>query len=784
MEQDVPPEQDPFPEPEALPFTLDVAGDRVLVAPEPEPVALEDPVAPEESAAPEPEPVAPVEEEVPQVRRRRLSVQSPCFGVFARAAAEAAANTPVLEDPYWVPPTEDLKGKQADAKEKLRKVAILVLSGAEEGLKLSEFMDSLEQLHPQAKSDMSLCNFASVHEMIQALKTIARIGQSDDGEERVFALELPEDEFESDGEVVNGRMTIKVDRSLGLSLGLSVAPAEDQMALEILEVADGLVKEWCQKKPQRHVYKGDRIVAVNQMRGSSRKLVEFLRQDGPLVLSLLRGTGQSDRAPPRGGRLGRGRFSGGPSMGFKGKGRGSRQAIPPIPGAAAKSASRRTKRSPHRGRSRSRRNETGRRSQRSQARRRNSRRKGSRSNDGNRKDVRVTLEKISRRAVCGICMEPLGGTHGTLDLRKCGHPVHAQCLVGLERDEEGHPRCEACNFQMLHQVSGKNSHSRKDRPNGSHKKRKRRSSSSRRKKSRERRSNSSSSSSRSDSSGEGDSSSEDSKPPGLLTAIRGTSRFCAECGQHMGWVEKLTPSAMQSAPKALCNVCQAKKEKAEKSGAKVDKVADEIMEVDEWGFQMAMDQVAEASCPEDAAAVLEALLKSKPCEDFLKAGHWTSKLADLVKEEMKTPEEGCRRAELVARLAQQWRKVLCGQEVKEYVPSVEVESPQDVDVAGPMETNETSKEEADEVTQEQQSSASPPSSERKGFLWELLQKARQKTKDKIAAALPLSRRTTEVTRPPPEPKPSTAPWVGPGPPGSFGTPAMYPWAAATQPLPY
>eukprot|EP00434_Breviolum_minutum_P029975 symbB.v1.2.026506.t1/scaffold2654.1/size73885/1 len=87
----------------------------------------------------------------------------------------------------------------------------------------------------------------------------------------------------------------------------------------------------------------------------------------------------------------------------------------------------------------------------------------------------------------------------------------------------------------------------------------------------------------------------------------------------MGWVEKLTPSAMQSAPKALCNVCQAKKEKAEKTGAKVDKVADEIMEVDEWGFQMAMDQVAEASCPEDAAAVLEALLKSKPCEDFLKA---------------------------------------------------------------------------------------------------------------------------------------------------------------------
>ncbi|CAK9044397.1 unnamed protein product [Durusdinium trenchii] len=36
--------------------------------------------------------------------RRRLAVQSPGFGVFARAAAEAAAAAPVLNDPYqyWV----------------------------------------------------------------------------------------------------------------------------------------------------------------------------------------------------------------------------------------------------------------------------------------------------------------------------------------------------------------------------------------------------------------------------------------------------------------------------------------------------------------------------------------------------------------------------------------------------------------------------------------------------------------------------------------------------------
>lgn len=111
----------------------------------------------------------------------------------------------------------------------------------------------------------------------------------------------------------------------------------------------------------------------------------------------------------------------------------------------------------------------------------------------------------------------------------------------------------------------------------------------------------------------------------------------------MGWVEKLTPSAMQAAPKPLCESCAKKaqdKEKAEKV-EKVEKAeVEEVMEVDEWGFQMAMDQVTEAACPEDATAVLEALLKSKPCEDFLKAGHWKNKLEELVKEEMSNPEQG------------------------------------------------------------------------------------------------------------------------------------------------
>lgn len=759
------------------------------VTPEPPNAEPVDTVETAEPVEAEPPPEAPAPE--PQIRRR-LAMQSPGFGVIARAAREAAAATPVLEDPYWVPKEEDHR-EHNDAKERLRKVAILVLSGVDEGMKLSDFMDRLEQLHPEAKNDLSLCNFPSEKEMIEAMPKIARIDQAD-GEERVFPLELAEDEFDSESEVVDGRMTLKLDRSSGAALGLSVAPDEEHGALEILEVSDGLVKEWCLKKPTRHVYKGDKIVAVNQMKGSSRRLVELLRLPGPLVLSLVRAPTGATR--PRGPRnVGRGRPELG--KGFKGKGRG-REAPIRIPGAAAKSSFRRKRSPDHRrhGRSRSRGSRRSRRSGRRQAskRRRNSRRNASRSRDSH-KEVRLTLEKISRRAICGVCMEHLGQTHGTLDLRKCGHPVHAQCLVGLERDEEGHPRCEACNFQSLHQISGKNSHSRKDK--------RRRSS---RRKSRGRRKNKSSSSSRSDSS-EGEnisSSSEDSKPPGLLTAIRGTSRFCSECGQHMGWVEKLTPSAMQAAPKPLCESCAKKaqdKEKAEKV-EKVEKAeVEEVMEVDEWGFQMAMDQVTEAACPEDATAVLEALLKSKPCEDFLKAGHWKNKLEELVKEEMSNPEQAARRAELVANLAQMWRRVLDPSAATAHSettrqcasPEADVVEPNASPSAGdqPAGSETGNKEEAEDQSANGKQSAPPSAS--KGYLWELLQKARQKTKDKIAAALPLTRHKPSEARndpkvkrpptPPEGPKPTTAPWVGVGQPGSF-MPPMYPWATATQPLPY
>ncbi|OLQ09461.1 putative uncharacterized oxidoreductase [Symbiodinium microadriaticum] len=113
-----------------------------------------------------------------------------------------------------------------------------------------------------------------------------------------------------------------------------------------------------------------------------------------------------------------------------------------------------------------------------------------------------------------------------------------------------------------------------------------------------------------DSSGEGSHNSSDSKPPGNLMAIRGSSRFCGVCGQHLGWVEKGSAGATQKAPEPICSSCQAKaaEKVAEAPAAEAAKPAEseeEGMEVDEWGFQMALDQVKEAVCADDALAVME-----------------------------------------------------------------------------------------------------------------------------------------------------------------------------------
>eukprot|EP00933_Yihiella_yeosuensis_P071707 TRINITY_DN7993_c0_g1_i2.p1 TRINITY_DN7993_c0_g1~~TRINITY_DN7993_c0_g1_i2.p1 ORF type:complete len:453 (-),score=111.92 TRINITY_DN7993_c0_g1_i2:71-1429(-) len=58
-------------------------------------------------------------------------------------------------------------------------------------------------------------------------------------------------------------------------------------------------------------------------------------------------------------------------------------------------------------------------------------------------------------------------------------------------------------------------------------------------------------------------------------------------------------------------------------------VEEDHLEVDEWGFQLAMEQVREATSIEDARAVLQALLHSRPSKEFLKAGSWSQALCGL-----------------------------------------------------------------------------------------------------------------------------------------------------------
>lgn len=54
---------------------------------------------------------------------------------------------------------------------------------------------------------------------------------------------------------------------------------------------------------------------------------------------------------------------------------------------------------------------------------------------------------------------------------------------------------------------------------------------------------------------------------------------------------------------------------------------DEDLEVDDYGFQVAMDQIGEAACQEDCSTVLECLLRSRPTRELLNSGAWERALA-------------------------------------------------------------------------------------------------------------------------------------------------------------
>merc|ERR1712217_583190 len=49
-------------------------------------------------------------------------------------------------------------------------------------------------------------------------------------------------------------------------------------------------------------------------------------------------------------------------------------------------------------------------------------------------------------------------------------------------------------------------------------------------------------------------------------------------------------------------------------------------EVDEWGFRLALDEIKDAPSAEDAAAVLELLLHSRPTRKLLEENDWEKAL--------------------------------------------------------------------------------------------------------------------------------------------------------------
>lgn len=802
--------------------------------------------------------------------RSRLSKQSPGFGVFARAAAQAAADTPVLDDPYWLPPEPNREAKEevSRAQERLRKVTILALSEADaaEGVDLATFSATFEQLHQNVTPDMALCGFASVADMLKAESEVARL---DAEAQRVFPVDLPEDEFA--GEAAEG-FQLSVDRSNGGELGLKVGPSEDPMALEIIRVHDeGLVKEWCQKRPLRKVMSGDRILAVNGRRGSSKQLVAMLRQTVPLVLLIQR----KCHAKPRGGK-------GGGKGKAKGRGREARQHAGPnrpplaplIPGAAAKSRSQPLPRfmangwhrNGGRGRSRSR-------DRRPYGRREDSHRRPKTARPmpppkalspeelEERKALEI-LSHIARGLVCGVCMGPMTATCGTLDLRKCGHRVHAECLIGAERDSSGHPRCQACNTQAqlgqrfrereAREAAARKAEaakapreerarSRKSRKRSRRRRRSRSSSGrgrrrSRRTRHRSRQSSESSATSTSrsdgDSSGEGSQNSSDSKPPGNLMAIRGSSRFCSVCGQHLGWVEKSSTGATQKAPEPICSSCQAKAvEKAAEApvaeAAKPAESEEEGMEVDEWGFQMALDQVKEAACADDALAVMEALVDSKPSAEFLEAASWSTKLSEV----QSSPSADLRVVACAKRLASIWERKKRGEEVG---PADVAEVPASVaptESAEPRAASEASgsdspgsdgglgwtcattaepvedlalgaaQESPGKLPVSQESSTTDPDPQsgpaergdaeqaaplnsKKGFLAGLLERARRKAKDKIVAAATALVAVGSDNELPATPKTSPVPESPEAAPGQWVAPDLPPLPPLLSPPPF
>eukprot|EP00421_Protoceratium_reticulatum_P003738 CAMPEP_0168362502 /NCGR_PEP_ID=MMETSP0228-20121227/3211_1 /TAXON_ID=133427 /ORGANISM="Protoceratium reticulatum, Strain CCCM 535 (=CCMP 1889)" /LENGTH=1637 /DNA_ID=CAMNT_0008375205 /DNA_START=24 /DNA_END=4937 /DNA_ORIENTATION=+ len=93
-----------------------------------------------------------------------------------------------------------------------------------------------------------------------------------------------------------GEFSITLDRTAGSNLGAQVNPS-DGKALLIESVLGGLLKDWNAANPRDQVCKGDSIVEVNGIRGSSVQLLEECKQRKILQVRLRREA--AEKGPPQ-----------------------------------------------------------------------------------------------------------------------------------------------------------------------------------------------------------------------------------------------------------------------------------------------------------------------------------------------------------------------------------------------------------------------------------------------------------------------------------------------------
>mmetsp|Transcript_77195 Transcript_77195/g.153068 ORF Transcript_77195/g.153068 Transcript_77195/m.153068 type:complete len:734 (+) Transcript_77195:50-2251(+) len=451
--------------------------------------------------------------------------------------------------------------------------------------------------------------------------------------------------------ITHEQFTFCVDRSSGAPLGISISRTSDNPeSATVCALKEGLAKAQCNADPNRALRPGDRIVLVNGQALPFEKLVQALRQPQFLELSIMR---SSSGHPPAERTIEASAVQTGavPSMELS-------MPVQPV------------QRPPlHQ-------QPIGVRPRASNGRMRPRRWYGSRpgpprlhpgrpvSRGGGRPCAPTLssfgrvgnpelagLAELQQGEKCSLCLGAMGPeAPGTLSLRRCGHKVHAQCLTGARYGPDGYPICLLCNLRATQQqlpragFTGRFGRGR-GRPFWRHrrlsprgrKRPKRQGARSPRSRSRSAlppkcgrpvhgtRDRSNSSCSALSSCG----SSEATHSKGLRRAARGASLWCSCCRQHMGWVEISSATKQSQVSKDVrCKKCEDKAQAAKKAEEEEEDAV--AFEVDECGLQIAIQQVREAESPEDAKAVLEALLRSRPTSELLETGMWVEAAEGLM----------------------------------------------------------------------------------------------------------------------------------------------------------